>query len=264
MSSKLLTQLNAVKPVEVTVQTMANRFVLLVVLGTTIRELKTQIKEHCGTPPHLQELFLVEETEEDAKEETEPLTDESHIVESCLIVLIVKRDWTWSKSLNEFEKFKISDQIATKIETTNNYDHCLMVDVPMTSGIHTISLKLGGRSFYCGVVRDGSDCNTCYATRENQQGWFINTWFAALCGNGKNDGDFHEPDFVPTDRNGTIFTDEVLTMRVDLEAGTLKFWVDGKPRGNGYTSGVSGPLRWAVSTFFANNHIEIVSTPPLT
>jgi hypothetical protein len=45
--------------------------------------------------------------------------------------------------------------------------------------------------------------------------------------------------------------------------GTLKFWVDGKPHGSGYTSGVSGPLRWATSVSFKGNAVEIVPTPEL-
>ena len=34
---------------------------------------------------------------------------------------------------------------------------------------------------------------------------------------------------------------------MDTDAGTLKFWRDGKPHSPGYTSGVSGPLRWAAT-----------------
>ena len=44
-----------------------------------------------------------------------------------------------------------------------------------------------------------------------------------------------------------IESGQVLTMQVDTDAGTLKFWVDGKPHIPGYTSGVTGPLRWATT-----------------
>ena len=39
-------------------------------------------------------------------------------------------------------------------------------------------------------------------------------------------------------------------MQVDMDAGTLKFWVDSKPHGSGYTSGVTGPLRWATTEYY--------------
>ena len=47
-------------------------------------------------------------------------------------------------------------------------------------------------------------------------------------------------------------------MQVDTDAGTLKFRLDGKPHGPGYTSGVTGPLRWATSAGFTGNAVEIV------
>ena len=36
-------------------------------------------------------------------------------------------------------------------------------------------------------------------------------------------------------------------MQVDMAAGTLKFWVDGKPYNPGSTSEVTGSLRWATT-----------------
>ena len=51
-------------------------------------------------------------------------------------------------------------------------------------------------------------------------------------------------------------------MKVDMDVGTLKFWVDGKPHGPGYTSGVTGPLCWAINVF-RKGSVEIVPTPEL-
>jgi hypothetical protein len=74
-----------------------------------------------------------------------------------------------------------------------------------------------------------------------------------LYGHGKYDDDMA----------GWIKPGQVLSMQVDMAAGTLKFWVDGKPHGPGYTSGVTGPLRWATSVPWKGNTVEIVSTPEL-
>ena len=49
-------------------------------------------------------------------------------------------------------------------------------------------------------------------------------------------------------------------MQVDTDAGTLKFWLDGKPHGPGFASRVTGPLRWATSVYYKSNDVEIVST----
>ena len=52
-------------------------------------------------------------------------------------------------------------------------------------------------------------------------------------------------------------------MEADLDKGTLRFWVDGKPHGPGHSSGVTGRLRWAVCLGFKGAAAEIVPTPEL-
>ena len=49
-------------------------------------------------------------------------------------------------------------------------------------------------------------------------------------------------------------------MQVDMDTGTLEFWVDGNPHDPGYTSGVTGPLRWATTVTYQGNDAVIVST----
>ena len=124
------------------------------------------------------------------------------------------------------------------------------------TGKHTISMKLGeGDAEYmqiiCGVARDGVACDKHYAKEESTEAWYMNSYDGSLCGNGK-EGD---------DEAGRIKDGQVLTMQVDLDAGTLKFWVDGKPHGPGWTSGVTGRLRWATSVFCQGNSVQIVPTP---
>ena len=52
-------------------------------------------------------------------------------------------------------------------------------------------------------------------------------------------------------------------MEADLDKGTLRFWVDGKPHGPGRSSGVTGRLRWAVILYYKGAAVEIVPTPEL-
>ena len=64
-------------------------------------------------------------------------------------------------------------------------------------------------------------------------------------------------------RAGGIEPGQVLTMQVDMDAGTLKIWLNGKPHGPGYTSGVTGPLHWTASVLEVSSAVEIVPTPEL-
>ena len=61
---------------------------------------------------------------------------------------------------------------------------------------------------------------------------------------------------------GDIYDGQVLTMQVDLDAGTLKFWLDGKTHGPGWTSGVTGRLRWATCVHYKGNTVQIAPNPP--
>ena len=75
----------------------------------------------------------------------------------------------------------------------------------------------------------------------------------SLYGNGK------EAD----NRAGKINPGQILTIEADLDKGTLRFWVAGKPHGPGYTSGVTGRLRFATSVYRKGNSVQIVPTPEL-
>ena len=78
----------------------------------------------------------------------------------------------------------------------------------------------------------------------------MNSANGSLCGNSKYSGD----------AAGGFKSGQVLTMQMDTDAGTLKFWLDGNPHGPGYTSGVTGPLRWAATVANIGNTVEIVPT----
>ena len=68
------------------------------------------------------------------------------------------------------------------------------------------------------VVRDGAPCDEDHAERDSAVGWFMDSADGTLNGNGKQDGD----------KAGGFEADQILTMQVDTDAGTLKFRLDGK------------------------------------
>ena len=253
--------------VEVTVQTMtgASFGVMLEEGGgsnSSVRALKAEIKEAEGASRHRQELLMLVEDAEEGSEE--PLSDDFEIESACTVALCVKTEEEWDAT-SELVKDKVfeltgENSIATKIDQDKNYDNCMVVGRVMEAGTgkHTISMKLAQGSailmdIYCGVVIDGAPCNTNHTEQESTLGWFMETEFGCLEG--------HQAKFGFG--AGEIKPGQVLTMQVDTDAGTLKFWVDGKPHGPGYTSGVTGPLRWATSVGFKGNAVEIVPTPEL-
>ena len=189
---------------------------------------------------------MLAEGAEDGSEE--PLSDDFEIEAACTVALCAtpEEEWDWdaASDLIKDEVFELSgpnNSIATKIDQDEDWKNCMVVGRVMGAGTgkHTISMKIAhGNHFaspYCGVVRDGTPCNENHYTRESTVGWFM-AGDRTLCGNGK----WNE------DGAGRIRSGQVLTMQVDTDAGTLKFWVDGKPHGPG---GVTGPLRCAATLY---------------
>ena len=121
------------------------------------------------------------------------------------------------------------------------------------TGKHTISMKLGKgdatfMNMTCGVARDGVACDQDYGYAAKTEAWYMGSYKGGLLGNGKQNDDVA----------GGIDDGQVLTMQLDLDAGTLKFWLDSKPHGPGWTSGVTGRLRWATSVIWKGNSVQIV------
>jgi hypothetical protein len=145
--------------------------------------------------------------------------------------------------------------MATKIDQ-DNYDNCLWANRVMESGKHHMSLKLmKGEALdliHCfGLVRDGAAWNEDHGTRASTDAWCMINGF--LLGNCK----------FNSDGAGYINEGQIVSMEADLDKGTLRFWVDGKPHGSGWSSGVTGRLRWAVSLYYKGGAVEIVPTPEL-
>jgi hypothetical protein len=127
----------------------------------------------------------------------------------------------------------------------------------MESGKHRMSLKLikaegFGLWHYFGLVRDGAAWDKDHRARASTDAWYMSS-YGELYGNGKG----------YSDCAGTIIEGEIVSMEADLDKGTLRFWVDGKPHGPGWSSGVTGRLRWAVSLYYKGAAVQIVPTPEL-
>jgi hypothetical protein len=128
----------------------------------------------------------------------------------------------------------------------------------MESGKHRMSLKLMkgegnnnlGQLF--GLVRDGAAWDKEHYQKESTDAWYMGS-AGYLYGNGKFSDDYA----------GSIKEGQIVSMEADLDKGTLRFWVDGKQHGPGYSSRVEGRVRWAVSMHRKGGAAEIVPTPEL-
>ena len=105
---------------------------------------------------------------------------------------------------------------------------------PMTEGRHYWEVELTWTDDYCeimvGAVRPGLDHDkNQYLTND---AYYIHGGGGSLYGNGKKCAD-PQGQFAKDDRIGVL---------LDLDAGWLRFYRNGKRCGPGFTEGVSGPL----------------------
>ena len=120
---------------------------------------------------------------------------------------------------------------VTKTDGDDDYSNCVITESVMEegSGTHTISLKFGGpeedgSSIIFGIVQDGVLCDEDPVAfrEETTTAWMMDGTTGCLIGNNKRE-----------EGAGEIGAGQILTMQVDLDAGTLKFWLDGTPHGAG-------------------------------
>ena len=93
---------------------------------------------------------------------------------------------------------------------------------------------------YFGLVRDGAAWDKAHYKRASTDAWYMGAG-GDLYGNGKEEDD----------DAGNIKEGQIVSMEADLDKGTLRFWVDGKPHGPGHSSGVTGLLR------LSNHHVHL-------
>jgi hypothetical protein len=148
-------------------------------------------------------------------------------------------------------------------------DHLVTGGSPMTEGRHywEVGLSWAGRcnqwcAIFVGAVRpgvnhdggtnDGIDCPD--RTAASSSACFIRGSNGTLCGNGKRGAD-KQGKFEPGDRIGVL---------LDLDAGWMRFYRNGKRCGPGYTEGVTGPLVRAASLYFKSDQVTVLpgAVPP--
>jgi hypothetical protein len=140
--------------------------------------------------------------------------------------------------------------VATK--NTSTFDWQLVTGgSPMTEGRHYWEVEYTAADaarvmFMVGAVRPGLDHDEYHAFTNDA--YFIAGNNGALYGNGKEHAD----------RQGQFATGDRIGVLLDLDAGWLRIYRNGKRCGPGYTEGVTGPLVRAAQLLYAGSKLTVL------
>jgi hypothetical protein len=195
--------------------------------------------------PGLIELFI--DGKEDGLRDAERL-DELGLGSGSVVFMLHRLGWRWDACGSEI---KLSEEglVATK----NTHGWQLMTGgSPMTEGQHYWEVEFTSANasqiaFMVGAVRPGLDHNKNHYN--DNDAYFINGFDGSLYGNGK----------FGADRQGKFATGDRIGVLLDLDAGWLRIYRNGKRCGPGFTEGVTGPLVRAAQ--LANLGFKVVVLP---
>jgi hypothetical protein len=166
----------------------------------------------CDTDPGLIELFV------DGKEDGLPDSgrlDGLGLGSGSVVFMLHRLGWRW-------------DECGSDIALSGEGRHFWEVELTWTAGY--CDIMVGG-------VRPGLDHNKSH--HDTNDAYYIYGDNGSLYGNGKADTDV-QGKFAKGDRIGVL---------LDLDAGWLRIYRNGKRCGPGFTEGVTGPLVRAVNLF---------------
>jgi hypothetical protein len=178
--------------------------------------------------PGLIELFV------DGKEDGLPDSgrlDGLGLGEGSVVFMLQRAGWLWTAC--GIDMALSGDGLVATVGTTDKW-RLVTGGEPMTEGRHywEVELTKWDAEFSCmiGAVRPGLDHDKAHFNTNDAN--FIDALDGALDGNGKQGAD-EQGGFAEGDRVGVL---------LDLDAGWLRFYRNGKRCGPGFTEGVTGPL----------------------
>jgi hypothetical protein len=179
--------------------------------------------------PGLIELFV--DGKEDGLPETGRL-DELGLGSGSVVFLLHRLGWRWDACGSKMALSK-DGLVATK--NTGGGWRLVTGGSPMAEGRHYWEVEYTTEDasrivFMVGAVRPGLDHDK--QQNNGNDAYFIDGYEGSLCGNGKH---FADPQgmFAAGDRIGVV---------LDLDAGWMRIYRNGKRCGPGFTEGVTGPL----------------------
>jgi hypothetical protein len=184
--------------------------------------------------PGLIELFV------DGKEDGLPdagRLNELGLGSGSVVFMLHRLGWRWDACGSEITLSE-DGLVATKTTGDRLCSYQLSTGgSPMTEGRHYWEVEVSGWSVFVGALRPGLDHDKFHAG--GNDGYFIGGISGSLCGNSKSF----------TDKQGKFAAGDRIGVLLDLDAGWLRYYRNGKRCGPGYTEGVTGPLLRAVQLF---------------
>ena len=176
--------------------------------------------------PGLIELFV------DGKEDGLPdagRLDDLGLGSGSVVFMLFRQGWRWEECGSSIA---LSGEGLVATNTGYGY-HLVTGGSPMTEGRHywEVELTAGYHSNLIGAVQPGLDHEKSNHHHTNNA-YFIFGGNGALHGNGKSNADT-QGGFAEGDRIGVL---------LDLDAGWMRLYRNGKRCGPGFTEGVTGPL----------------------
>jgi hypothetical protein len=244
-----------VRTISVTVQPLGGDSfnVKLNAAAPSVGEAKAEIARTQGTSEARQELYKVAVRadgsavrEDDA--EPEALDDDTvELGDGQILAMAVKElPLVWRTCDEERVTLSEGGAVATyngdvDDDDGNDYDDALVTSgVELTAGKHYWEVEKLICDLFVGITRPNLDPNGDYTLDRSADGWFIWTAGGGLCGNGKDEDDVA----------GNIDVGDRVGVLLDLDEGSLRFFVNGAQHGPGYPAGsVTGPVVCAVSMF---------------
>jgi hypothetical protein len=187
--------------------------------------------------PGLIELFV------DGKEDGLPDSgrlDGLGLGSGSVVFMLIRLGWRWDECGS---KVALSGEglVATKDKDGDDYQ-LVTGGSPMTEGRHYWEVDLTWSGGLCailvGAVRPGLDHDKGDHDAGNDA-FYIDGGNGGLWGNGKKGAD-EQSEFAEGDRIGVL---------LDLDAGWMRLYRNGKRCGPGFTEGVTGPLVRAVELY---------------
>ena len=174
--------------------------------------------------PALIELFV--DGKEDALPDSGRL-DGLGLGSGSVVFMLIRLGWRW-EACGSTITLSGEGLVATKDET------CYQLATggsPMTEGRHYWEVELGGDcEIFAGAARPGLDHDTFHY--HTNDAYYIYRGSGGLFGNGKGN----------TDKQGGFAKGDRIGVLLDLDAGWMRIYRNGKRCGPGFTNGVTGPL----------------------
>jgi hypothetical protein len=229
----------------------------------TVGGAKAEIARVQGTEESRQELYKVAVRadggavrEDDA--EAEPLdADGMMLGDGEVLAMAVKElpPLVWRTFAEE--RVQLSEDgavVATKIDTGGTLT---TTGVELTEGKHYWEVELVSESLsniYIGITRPNLNPKGDYLGVDCTNGWFINAYNGALCGNGK----------IFSDRAGGYTQGDRVGVLLDLGGGSLRFFKNGVQHGPGYAAGsVTGIVVAAVQMYDTGTAVRLLPNAQL-